>query len=170
MFVYSYQEIDRPFAEVEGSVLGLLESLDELGSAAYRHGEAIRAQLEIGGEYIAKTVRVHAAFPRRGSDQTSVPITWEATGAPGLFPKLEGDLVIASLAPHLTQIALRGSYTPPFGAVGRALDRSLLHRIAEASVRSFVERLARAIEDERAQFVPRLRTAVGGGHGDHPAG
>ena len=33
-------------------------------------------------------------------------------------------------------------YVPPFGAVGRALDRALLSRVAEATVKDFLDRVA----------------------------
>jgi predicted RNA methylase len=39
-----------------------------------------------------------------------------------------------------------GSYDPPFGFVGRRADVMLLHHVAEASVRSFLARLARDLE------------------------
>jgi predicted RNA methylase len=39
-----------------------------------------------------------------------------------------------------------GSYDPPFGFVGRRADVLLLHRIAEASIRSFLVRVSRNLE------------------------
>ena len=41
--------------------------------------------------------------------------------------------------------SMSGRYSPPFGSVGEALDRALLHRVAEATVRDFVERVAASI-------------------------
>jgi hypothetical protein len=72
---------------------------------------------------------------------TVVPLTWRATGAPGLFPVLSADLEIAPLDLELTQLTIHGRYEPPLGAIGRRIDRLLMHRIAEASVRAFLGRL-----------------------------
>jgi len=54
---------------------------------------------------------------------------------------MSADLEIAPLDAELTQLTLRGRYEPPLGAVGRRLDRLLMHRVAEASVRAFLGRL-----------------------------
>jgi hypothetical protein len=37
---------------------------------------------------------------------------------------------------------------PPLGAVGQAVDRVLLHRVAEATVKDFLDRLGQAITDQ----------------------
>lgn len=157
MFVYYYVLVSRPFPEVEGDLLALLGGLDGWATAAYRDGEELRARLAVGGERspIAKTVRLEVGTPLRGMTETAVPLSWEATGTPGLFPRMEADLVVAALGPTLTQIALRGSYRPPLGALGRALDRALLHRIAEASVKGFVDRIARGLEEGSRARVER---------------
>jgi hypothetical protein len=44
-----------------------------------------------------------------------------------------------------TQLTLRGRYEPPLGTLGRQIDRLLLHRVAEATVRSFMRRLAESL-------------------------
>jgi hypothetical protein len=47
-------------------------------------------------------------------------------------------------------------YVPPLGAVGRTIDRALLSRVAEATVKDFLDRVADAIMSERA--APTLGT------------
>jgi hypothetical protein len=39
-----------------------------------------------------------------------------------------------------------GSYDPPLGFVGRRADVLLLHRVAEASIRSFLIRVSQNLE------------------------
>jgi hypothetical protein len=80
-----------------------------------------------------------------------VPITWVATGARGLFPRLEGEMVVSEVGPELTQLIFRGSYDPPLGLVGEALDKILLHRLAEASVKHFVDGVIAAVSDRLVQ-------------------
>jgi len=46
-----------------------------------------------------------------------------------------------------TLIGLEGVYGPPGGFIGAGIDRALLHRIATATVRSFLSGIAQAIAD-----------------------
>ena len=114
-----------------------------LAAAAMGEGEALR--MRIGPlsalPMLGKTFSVEVGEPLTREEVTVVPLTWTATAAPGLFPVLSADLEVAPLDANLTQLTLRGRYEPPLGAVGRRLDRLLMHRIAEASVRAFLGRL-----------------------------
>jgi hypothetical protein len=60
---------------------------------------------------------------------------------------MEGDLELAPFGPGVTHLAMSGRYTPPFGSVGEALDRAMLNRVAEATVRDFVQRVAERIHE-----------------------
>jgi hypothetical protein len=150
MFVYYYVTLELPFAAAEYRLISGAGRLGELAGIAYREGEEIRARIGLGGEkpLIAKTVRLEIGEPRRGHGSSTFPVVWEATGPRVLFPRMEGDLVVASIGPDLTQLVFRGSYRPPLGPIGRAIDRSVLHRVAEASVKGFVDRIGHAIAVE----------------------
>ena len=74
-----------------------------------------------------------------------MPISWKATGTDVLFPVLEADLIVEAVGDHMTQVTLRGSYKPPLGPVGRLLDRTLLHHLAEACVKNFMDRIEGAL-------------------------
>jgi hypothetical protein len=153
MFVYYYLHVDVPFRDVDRRLRGLLAGLGGMATAAYRDGEALRGRIGVGGSselLVAKTVRIDVGLPRSSEVEMSVPIAWEATGTPGLFPTMEGDIVISSLGDQLTQLTFRGSYMPPLGQLGRAIDRVLMHHIAEASVKDFVDRIASSLKDEPA--------------------
>ena len=80
--------------------------------------------------------------PVQTPDRTWLPLTWRAVSRPGLFPHLEGELEVAPLGRQVTQVGLSARYKPPFGLLGESLDRVLLHRVAEATIRDFVERVA----------------------------
>lgn len=41
-----------------------------------------------------------------------------------------------------TQLGLSASYEPPLGLVGKIANRALLHRVAEITVKEFVEKIA----------------------------
>ena len=62
------------------------------------------------------------------------------------------DLIVAPLGSTRAQLTFRGSYDPPLGPVGEVLDRALLHRVAESSVKAFMDRIANALS--RAEDPP----------------
>ncbi len=147
MFVYYFVHVNRPFRDVEASLVTQLNSLGPFADAAYREGEELRDKVSMRLDHpsVAKTVQLLSGIPLRGDQQTTIPFAWEATGTPGLFPKLDADLVVSAVGPDLCQIAMRGTYAPPLGPLGRALDRAVLHRVAEASVKSFIDRVAHLV-------------------------
>ena len=147
MFVYYFVHVNRPFSEVERLLVTQLNNLGALADVAYREGEDLRDKIAVGRDHpvVAKAVQFVAGIPLRGDRQTTIPFAWEATGTPGLFPKLDADLIVAAVGPELSQIAMRGTYSPPLGPLGRALDRAVLHRVAEASVKGFVDRVAQSV-------------------------
>ncbi|MGZ8756068.1 MAG: hypothetical protein ACXW15_12870 [Acidimicrobiia bacterium] len=149
MFIYYFAQLRRPFEKVEDRVCRLLRDLTGWADAAYRDGEEIRARVGVGGKrgVIAKTVTLDVGRPVRTPHQTMFPLSWRATGAPGLFPQMNADLTVARLGPDMTQIGFSGSYEPPGGPVGQAIDGALLHRIAESSVKGFVDRIAEAADN-----------------------
>ncbi len=132
------------------------EWLSPIAAEAASDGEALR--LRVGPSdalpLFSKTVRVDAGEPIDHGDVTVVPLVWRAAGMPHVFPVLTADLEVAQLDERLTQLTLRGRYDPPFGAVGRRLDRLLLHRVAEATIRSFMRRLAEGLAATESHRVP----------------
>ena len=58
------------------------------------------------------------------------------------------------MGPDRAQLAMSARYVPPLGAVGRTIDRALLSRVAEATVKDFLDRVADAIMSERAALAP----------------
>ncbi|MBI5157605.1 MAG: hypothetical protein HZA58_06260 [Acidimicrobiia bacterium] len=139
MFVQYYGMVERPFAEVEAELLSIGDTLTASADSAYRLGEGLL--IKIGGGAVAKTVLLDLRTPVRGASSTILPLEWWATGTPALFPKMEAELTVADMGNSLTQVQLQGNYQPPLGSVGRILDRAVLHRFAEASVKDFVDRV-----------------------------
>ena len=70
---------------------------------------------------------------------TAVRLKWKAARAASAFPQMEATLSAWPLSADETQLELDGQYLPPLGAVGKALDSLLLHRIAEAAMLGFLE-------------------------------
>jgi hypothetical protein len=101
---------------------------------------------EVDGHRVSKSVAIDVGKPVVGADRTWVPIFWRATGPRTLFPVLDAELELAPLGGNLTQLSLSGRYQPPLGLVGRTIDKALLSRVAEATIKDFLDRLASAIE------------------------
>jgi hypothetical protein len=79
-------------------------------------------------------------------DFAIVAIRWEATGPGGaLFPALDADLTLTPAGDQATMLAVSGAYRPPLGGLGAGLDRVLLHRVAQASIRAFTHQIGAAI-------------------------
>ena len=76
--------------------------------------------------------------------KTVVPLRWDGDRSERLFPSLDADLEIAPLSADRTQLAISARYVPPLGVVGRAIDRAMLFRVAEATLKDFLDRVARA--------------------------
>lgn len=145
MFVQHEIDIELPVGLVERALMDSSSNVEGLGEAAYRHGEELR--VKVGPDApIAKEIVVQLGKPRISSHGLAIPVTWRATGAQSLFPKLEGELeAVASAAGH-TILRFRASYDPPFGWVGDLLDRLLLGRIAQLTVADWVARVSASIK------------------------
>jgi hypothetical protein len=138
-------------------------ALRAASETAYTDG--LVAGLRVGpfGEVrgLSKLVRVRFAEPIQRANQIRVPLRWEATGAAGeLFPVLDADLTLTGDGDGdgdgdgQTRIRLDGSYRPPFGRAGAALDRAVMSRLAAATIQSLVECVAAAVADPAPELQP----------------
>ena len=147
MFVRYYLELPLPPARVEQALLGSPEWLSELAGEAQRRGDVLLADVGVGplGPRLGRRVAVQLGKPVAFPSMTSLPMTWEPLGMDGLFPRLDADLEVGPLGEDRTQLAISARYRPPLGVVGQAIDRVLLHRVAEATVKDFLDRVGQAI-------------------------
>jgi hypothetical protein len=137
-------------------------ALQAPSEAAYEEG--LTSLLRVGplgdARGLSKLVRVSLMQPIRRGVTISVPLRWEATGAAGeLFPVLDADLILTRDGTDQVRLGLTGSYRPPFGRAGAALDRVIMHRIATATIQSLLGSVADAIADPTTQQQPRAATA-----------
>jgi hypothetical protein len=85
-------------------------------------------------------------------------LRWEAIGTTGaLFPVLDADITLTPAGDHETVLVVRGAYRPPLGNVGATLNRPVMHRIAEATIRAFTRQIGDAIVNPAAS--PEARHA-----------
>jgi hypothetical protein len=73
-------------------------------------------------------------------------LRWEAAGPGGaLFPALDADFTLTSAGEQATRLTLAGAYRPPLAGLGGGLDSAILHRVATATIRSLLSRVAAAL-------------------------
>lgn len=159
VFVHDFAYVDAPY-DVVTAALTRAQSLDAQAYAAVEEADRFLAVVGPLGSApgLSKAVVVTLGQPHQRGDALVVPLVWTATGARALFPSLEADLEIAGAGPNRTQLSLMGAYAPPGGELGKLVDRFVLHRVAEATVRSFLGGLARSFAP--ATHVPgRARAA-----------
>jgi hypothetical protein len=151
-----YDYVNRPYEQVRDALAA--NALGVFGRAT--HAAATRAddlsaelRVRIGALEIATDVEIQAeaAVDARAPDDrpaTRLDLTWKSKRRPGLFPAMTGALWVYALAPRESQIEFIGTYDPPLGLLGDALDAVAMHRIAEASVQRFVSDIASFLRTE----------------------
>jgi len=146
-----YDYVNHPYERVRDTLrqhaLTVFQSATK--AAAYR-AQSIAAELhvEIGGVGVKTDIRISVKnVEEKILDAMSSPVTrlmleWEAATKPHLFPLMKAELSIYPLTATETQLDFWGLYEPPFGAVGKAMNAIVGHRIAEVSVHRFISDVA----------------------------
>ena len=144
MFARYFVEIAMDPHGVEAALLDDPQAwLQGLAGEANQRGDDLLADVGFGQKIrVHRQVYVELGEPVRAATKTVVPLRWTAVGAAGLFPELDADLEIAPLTPRRCQVAMSARYVPPLGLMGRALDRAVLSRVAEATLKDFLDRVA----------------------------
>jgi hypothetical protein len=163
VFVEEVALIDCPFEDVARRLESQLSEL--LAAAADETAAAGKTRDLDGGlvlkvapaswpEALAKTVVVRTGPVRRQTSSLLAALSWEPANAASLFPRLDADIEVAPCGTSETSLTLRGRYEPPAGPLGRQIDKLVLHRVAEATVRAFLENVADEL-DPTIQRPPR---------------
>ena len=138
------------FAAAQARLTNLVHGNWLLSASRNTYDEGITGLTRVGllgsRPGLSRLVEVQFRDLVRHGDTAVLTLRWHATGAGGrLFPVLDADITLSPDGQHATVLALAGAYRPPLGAVGAGLDRAVLRRVAAATVRSFVTRVAAAI-------------------------
>ena len=49
------------------------------------------------------------------------------------------------MPPNRTQLSMSARYVPPLGMIGKVIDRAILSRVAEATLKDFLDRVGDAL-------------------------
>jgi hypothetical protein len=165
VFVSESVSVDVPLAVAQHRLLEFLlrGDMDSLASAAYEEGVTVFTKAGVAG--LSKTVEIQSIPAYQRGSSTVVPLRWVATGPLGsAFPVLDANLEL-SAGDAGTELLIVGSYRPPFGALGAALDRLMLHSVAQATVRRFATQLT-AVAAGVPQRAPRREATETGSASD----
>ena len=145
--------IDRIETRLMASPASWLPTIAEDANA---HGQRLLTEVGFGeGARVTKRVLLEVGRPVRLPSKLVLPLHWRAEGTGKLFPVLDADLEVARLTPATTQLSVSARYVPPLGALGSRIDRALLHRIAEATMKDFLDQIAtRMLEDAHLVSAP----------------
>ena len=149
--IRSYDYVNHPYDRVRDALSqNALTVFQAATKAAAARAQSVAAELHVdfAGIGVKSDIRisvkdVEEKVPDAGSaPATRLLLEWEAATMPQLFPFMKADLSIYPLTSTETQLDFFGVYEPPFGAVGKTMNAIVGHRIAEASVHSFVSDVA----------------------------
>jgi hypothetical protein len=110
--------------------------------------------MEVGVDVRLEIAGVTDEVTAVGDPRTRLDFTWQATQGAGFFPTMEATLSAYALSPQETQLDLHGRYRPPLGTLGTALDATVGHRVAEATV-------LRLLRDVRTKIITELGAGSG---------
>ena len=147
--------------------------LDHLSQDAYTDGLVGEVRVGPFGSVpgMSKLVRVSLLEPVPRDDMVLVPIRWEATGRMGrLFPVLDANLIVGTDDTGQTVLRITGSYRPPLDGLGEGLDQAVLHRVAGATLKSLLRRIAATMAGPLADTAGPYVPGPGPVPGDAPPG
>jgi hypothetical protein len=143
MFVGDEVVVDVSFAVARARLANLTQGGWLLSASEDAYGIEVTGVSRVGALGVSRVVRVQARDLAEREGSAGLAIRWEVTGpGGGLFPVLDADIRVHPAGEQGTLLALQGTYRPPLGALGQALDRAILHRVAAATIRNFLHRVA----------------------------
>lgn len=170
MLVRYFTSARAPHAHVESVLADLEAEMADSAADAYRQGEELRQRMEAGGGVPAKEVMLNVGQARIRRDGLAFPVTWRATGPTMLFPRMAADLVVSPIDQHSSSLVFEGSYEPPFGFVGGAFDRLIMNRVAEMTVKMWVDRVVDLAEETWVEVQRERMGSEGDPHFDDGPG
>jgi hypothetical protein len=161
VLVRYYLELLQPAYAVEAVLSRDPQAwLPEVVHASNRWGMEMisKVGLNIGHRRIDREVSLSVSSPHQLGDTYVIPIAWAPTAEHSMLPSLEGDLEVSPLGDDRAQLAISASYSPPLGWLGALSDRALMRRVAEATIKDFLDHVALAVEanlQEESDASPR---------------
>jgi hypothetical protein len=147
VFIDDEVSVDIGFDAARARLADLARGDTLATASAASYGEGVTELIKVGplGSVpgTSKMVQVRFRSLVEHDDYAGLAVRWEATGpGGGLFPALDADILVMPTGERSSKLRITGAYRPPLGALGSALDAAILHRVARATIRAFLNRLA----------------------------
>jgi hypothetical protein len=146
-----YDYVNHPYEQVRDALskdaLAVFQSATKAAASRAR-SIASALRVDIGGIGVEADIRISVKnIEEKAPEAMPAPVTrlqleWEAARTPRLFPLMKAELFIYPLTATETQLDFVGLYEPPLGALGKAVNAIVGHRIAEVSVHHFANDVA----------------------------
>lgn len=152
------QVIDRGTAPI---------AVDPLGSHARAVAVADSVHVQVPASVVVTQLRAGGSWLLPHLQQAAAEEEQRcAGGIQQRGARLEAELRVLALDEERAELSISGRYCPPLGRAGQVLDEALLGRVARATVRAFLRRVARGLEQGNSA-TGRLAED---GHGEHRLG
>jgi hypothetical protein len=156
--LHCYDYVNQPYetvrAELLADPLALFSRATSGGQKSQLHVRV--GVLELGAEIAIELTGIEEKCAPFERPSTNLALEWRSARGSALFPLMKGTLAVYPLTPTETQLELSGTYVPPLGVLGDAIDTVALHRFAQASVTSFIREIATYL---RRSLTPTHATA-----------
>ncbi|MEJ7600271.1 MAG: hypothetical protein WKG01_20345 [Kofleriaceae bacterium] len=154
--VHAYDYVNHPYHEVRRVLLAdPLGTLQRATRVAASRAQSTVAELRasVGGVEIAAAIELDLidtklATAPDGRQATHFILGWKGVAHAALFPTMRAVLAVYALTPTETQIDLTGTYEPPLGILGEAVDAIAMHHVARDSVAGFIQAVAKFLRHE----------------------
>jgi hypothetical protein len=151
MFVTRELIVDAEFGAARTRLKQIVRAADGAGLTgmsrqAYEQTLTRLTSDDVSGDPPVSTlVDVRLKGPVKRDDTRVVWLRWEAAGeASGLLPTLDADMVLAAEGQDKSRVTLNGYYESPLDDLSDS-ERSLLHHLASATIRTLLHGVADAL-------------------------
>jgi hypothetical protein len=152
MFVTRELIVDAEFGVARARLKQIVQAADGAdlaGMSRHAYEQALtrlrRGDASDDPPALSTLVDVRLRGPVKRDDTRAVWLRWEAAGeASGLLPTLDADMVLAAEGQDKTRVTLNGYYESPLDGLPES-ERSLLHHLASATIRTLLHQVADAL-------------------------
>lgn len=154
-----YDYVNHRYERVRDALTGdALSIFQQATNAAAHRASSVAAELhvDIAGLHIGSEIAIHLRGSHEDPErpETRLLLEWESSQTPHLFPMMEAELAIYPLTSTETQLDFAGTYVPPLGVLGSAINAMVGHRVADASVHRFITDVATFLRKELSRHDP----------------
>jgi hypothetical protein len=152
--LHCYDYVNQDYPSVREALLADPQTIFHAATARGAN-DAAKSELRvtIGAVELAAEIEIDIAstWPSRsplGKPALAITMAWKSPRRPGWFPTMSATLTCYALSSTETQLDFDGTYEPPLGVFGAAVDAVALHRFAQRAVSNFVREVATYLREE----------------------